>query len=125
MLTPINIPLGSSKLALRLEELDIDLDDLDLEKGFPIQVVRLLNTPVDRLQDDETLKFIHIKPTVVGQPCKVHASMHASKVCNNKPQDRFKCVIIIFPIIALSARLGMVCHDYPCPPPPTPPFLLV
>ena len=54
MLTPINIPLGSSKLALRLEELDIDLDDLDLEK-FPIQVVRLLNTPVDSLHDDETL----------------------------------------------------------------------
>ena len=49
LFAPINIPLGSSKLALKLEELEIDLDDLDLEKGLLIQVVILSNTPVDRL----------------------------------------------------------------------------
>ena len=43
-----NILLGSSKLALVLEELD-DLEDLeDLDKVLPIQAVKLLNTPVDR-----------------------------------------------------------------------------
>lgn len=60
----INIPLGSS---LKLEELDIDLDNLDLEKDFPNMLVnKLLSTPVDRLQDDEILTSIHIKPTLVG-----------------------------------------------------------
>ena len=59
----INIPLGSS---LKPEELDVDLDNLDLEKDFPNQLVKLLNTPVDRLQDDEILTSIRIKPTLVG-----------------------------------------------------------